>query len=208
MKNLVAAIVLVLVGLSAGVGLNLFPIQTVVHGAPGDPNPALKSVAHDSTLTGDGTPTAPLGVVGGTNGRVRVVDSRGQLVGPLIGDSAVLRRIGDLTFEFGVNQIGFWSGNRLIFYHSATDCSDSRYMDPRRDALVTPSMLFGREELFYPADGRITIVWRAYEEVFYPSSPNLPGRCSQVNPESREVAQVVSQPFPSFGLTPPFHIEF
>ncbi|MBI4479699.1 MAG: hypothetical protein HY651_06720 [Acidobacteria bacterium] len=64
--KLVASVLLILIGFCAGVGMNLLPIigpmTGTVQGAPGDPNPALKSVAHDATLAGDGTSSAPLGV--------------------------------------------------------------------------------------------------------------------------------------------------
>lgn len=85
MKNLVASTILVLCGLCAGVGLSLLPIQTVVHGAPGEPNPALKHVEHDATLTGDGTASDPLAVANGANTvpklSAAVPPSEGQVLG-------------------------------------------------------------------------------------------------------------------------------
>jgi len=59
--KVVTGALLVLVGFCAGVGLNF----TAVQGDPGDPHPALKSVAHDRTLAGDGTTSAPLGIANG-----------------------------------------------------------------------------------------------------------------------------------------------
>ena len=61
----IAGALLVLAGFSAGVGWNFFSLSSTVHGATGDPNPALKSVTHDGTLAGDGTTTAPLGIANG-----------------------------------------------------------------------------------------------------------------------------------------------
>ncbi|MBI3933409.1 MAG: hypothetical protein HY316_01875 [Acidobacteria bacterium] len=67
--KLIASVLLILIGFCAGVGMNLLPVNTplntIVRGAPGDPNPALKRVAHDATLAGDGTATAPLGIANG-----------------------------------------------------------------------------------------------------------------------------------------------
>ena len=61
----VAGVLLVLAGFSAGVGWTVFSWSSTVHGATGDPNPALKSVAHDATLSGDGTVVSPIEVANG-----------------------------------------------------------------------------------------------------------------------------------------------
>src|SRR5689334_738549 len=93
-QNLVAAIVFV-------------GLCTVLLGAPGEPNPALKSVAHDATLTGDGTLASPLGVANPGSGGVRVVDSTGHLVGPLVSSNFALRRVNSENFLLYVGRSGF-----------------------------------------------------------------------------------------------------
>src|SRR5690348_9144637 len=111
-QNLVAAVVFV-------------GLCTVLLGAPGEPNPALKSVAHDATLLGDGTTNAPLGVANPSNS-VRIVDSRGQLVGPFIGlgmgsTNETVRRIGENVFIIPVGPNGFQSSFQVEFLHTTSD---------------------------------------------------------------------------------------
>src|SRR5215475_5303750 len=97
-------------------------------GAPGEPNPALKSVAHDATLTGDGTLAAPLGVLN-SNGGVHVVDSIGQSVGPLIVNSIIppttfaLRQINNSSLLLGLGADGFARPLTFVFYHTSSDCT-------------------------------------------------------------------------------------
>src|SRR5262249_32312884 len=76
---------LVLMGFCAGVGLNLLPIRSVVHSAPGDPNPALKSVTHDSTLSGNGTDSSPLGIANGGVSAVKLSTSATPTAGQILG---------------------------------------------------------------------------------------------------------------------------
>ena len=63
--NLFAGVLFVLVGFCAGVGFNLLSTRIEAQGRPEPPPAALKSVEHDATLTGDGTPVAPLGIANG-----------------------------------------------------------------------------------------------------------------------------------------------
>jgi hypothetical protein len=63
--NRFTGVLLILLGFCAGVALNLLPINTIVHGASDNSLPALKSVAHNATLAGDGTAAAPLGIANG-----------------------------------------------------------------------------------------------------------------------------------------------
>ena len=72
--KLFASVLLIFIGFCAGVGMNLLPLSAVVNGAPGDPNPALKSVAHDATLAGDGTSSAPLGIANGGVGTAQLAN--------------------------------------------------------------------------------------------------------------------------------------
>lgn len=165
--NLFTGALLALVGFCAGVAFNVSPIGAIAQRAPETPPAALKSVAHDSTLTGDGTMTVPLGIASGgvrtgqlataavtapklsaadpptlgqvlgSNGAnlawqnppvggVRVVDSRGQVVGPLV-LSNVLRQVGSFTFLLHISGNGFDTGGSVVFYHAASNCSDPRY---------------------------------------------------------------------------------
>jgi hypothetical protein len=59
LSRALAGAMFILIGLSVGIGLNLgrFPFSVI-----GAPNPPLTSVAHDTTLTGTGMASAPLGV--------------------------------------------------------------------------------------------------------------------------------------------------
>lgn len=84
--KLVASVLLLLVGFCAGVGMNLLPVSRVVHGAPGDPNPALKRVEHDATLTGDGTASAPLVVADGGIGTAQLAN--GAVTAPKLSAAA------------------------------------------------------------------------------------------------------------------------
>ena len=63
--NLFTPVLFVLVGFCAGVAFNFVPINTAAQGVSEAPPAALKSVAHDATLAGDGTKTAPLGIANG-----------------------------------------------------------------------------------------------------------------------------------------------
>jgi hypothetical protein len=73
---------LVFAGFCAGVGLNF----NSVHSAPGDPNPALKSVAHNATLAGDGTMTAPLAIANAGVGTAQLAN--GGVSAPKLSTSA------------------------------------------------------------------------------------------------------------------------
>ena len=73
--KLVTSALLVLLGFCAGVGLNFAKMSATVQGASGPPEPppaALKSVAHNATLAGDGTTTTPLGIANGGVGTPQV----------------------------------------------------------------------------------------------------------------------------------------
>jgi len=140
--KLVASVLFILIGFCAGVGMNLFPISATVHGAPGDPNPALKSVAHDATLAGDGTVSAPLGVANGAISAPKLSaaapPSLGQILGfnganlawqdaavggvrvvdsmgqvvGLVTPFGVLRRVNGLTLPLSVTPRGFFGSQQ------------------------------------------------------------------------------------------------
>ena len=99
-QNLLASVLFILAGVSAGVGLNFLPINTVVQGAPGDPNPALKSVAHDATLTGDGTESKLLGIA---TGGVATRHLANSAVTPLKLDTPALPDAGQVLGFNGAN---------------------------------------------------------------------------------------------------------
>ncbi|MBI2818764.1 MAG: hypothetical protein HYX73_02190 [Acidobacteria bacterium] len=130
-SKLIASVLLLLAGFSAGVGMNLLPMRAVVNSAPGDPNPALKSVEHDATLAGDGTASEPLGVANGAISAPKLSaatpPSEGQVLGfnganlawqnPNVGGVTVVDSIGQevgplvtvSTLLLRVNGFTFWT---------------------------------------------------------------------------------------------------
>ncbi|MBI3933287.1 MAG: hypothetical protein HY316_01260 [Acidobacteria bacterium] len=238
--KLIASVLLILIGFCAGVGMSLLPVETIVRGAPGDPNPALKSVAHDATLAGDGTSSAPLAIANrgvtapklsaatppsegqllgfnGANlawqdapvGGVRVVDSLGQVVGPLVQSNLVLRQIGPVPVQIRVSPEGIVRSDfQVAFVHVTSDCSGPRYFaqepaDPWRRSHVHGA------EVFYAAHPLEEITMRSLEVVDGSSDPNQPGRCSPENPPFALSAGALTKfDLSTLGLVPPFHLEF
>jgi hypothetical protein len=235
--KLIASVLFILLGFCAGAGMNLLPrtfflMTGTVHGAPGDPNPALKSVAHDRTLAGDGTASAPLGIANGgvsapklspaappsagqllgfnganlawqdaTVGGVRVVDSLGQLVGPLIGYSSALRKVGNSTFAIQVVPSGFPDNGAFQYSYTSPDCSGTQYLQVSRPELITPSRQSGSvlEYVTGPFE-RVTI--NSYET----STPTF---CQHFpNNDTNIYGRGATFDLSTLGLVPPFHLEF
>jgi hypothetical protein len=186
---------------------------TVLLGAPGEPNPALKSVVHDATLTGDGTAAAPLRVVG-TNGGGRVVDSLGHLVGPLIVAPSsdvtfTAQKLGS-HFSFVRTRVdGFPpDGPTSVLYHTTVDCSGPRYMQHQENLLVRESRNIGGT-VFYPADPIQQLTLRSAEQFMPNSNTALPGLCMPLNPQLNFSAGIAeSLDLSTLGFVPPFHLEF
>lgn len=183
---------------------------TVLLGAPGEPNPALKSVAHDGTLTGDGTSAMPLGVAGGEiSSGVRVVDSADRLVGPAIyGDEWILLRTKGLIFMVSVSPAGFQTPQTtLTFFHATPDCSGVQYLGVgsgfRRSSQNNTTKLFHAAEPFE----RITV--RAYEHTDL-VDPSRRISCEPLGPSSFStlVGSPTNLQFSALGFVPPFRLEF
>ena len=84
--NLFTGVLLALVGFCVGVAFNFGPMNTAAQGVSESPPAALKSVAHDATLAGDGTKTAPLGIA---NGGVRTPQlANGAVTAPKLSPAA------------------------------------------------------------------------------------------------------------------------
>ena len=248
--NRLTAVLFVLVGFCAGVAFNFIPITTAAQGPPETPPAALKSVAHDATLAGNGTTAAPLGIASagvrtgqlangavtapklsaaapptagqvlGFNcaylawqnapvGGVRVVDSRGQDVGPFeqsIGGSFALRRITGFTFALSITKSGFVSGF-VNFFHMTSDCSGDRFVieDGARLVRIAPQI---NGKLIYAADPLQQITANSLETVTPPADLNMPGHCSRLNPTPELAGLVTTFDLSTLGLVPPFHLEF
>ncbi|OFV99761.1 MAG: hypothetical protein A3H28_07585 [Acidobacteria bacterium RIFCSPLOWO2_02_FULL_61_28] len=245
--NLFAGVLFVLVGFCAGVAFNFIPITTAAQGPPEPPPAALKSVAHDATLKGDGTPALPLGIANGgvgtvqlANGAVtapklsaapgpsagqvlgfnganlawqnvpvgigRIVDSRGQVVGPFFGFSGVIRQMAGFTFGLGISPTGFGSGN-VNFYHTTSDCSETRFLADGGNSFTKGGAVIDGI-LFYAIEPLQQITANSFEQILPGDNPNQPGRCFRLNPTPTLVGLVATFDLSTLGLVPPFHLEF
>ena len=141
-------------------------------------------------------------------GGVRVVDSRGQLVGPYVG--GVLRKIGGLTFAISVMNNGFYQGGfSYTFYHTTPDCSGPRYLAVFAPSLIRGSITYGTT-LFYAADPLQEITFMARENV---SSREVPdpsrrGICLPIDPETLSAGLVATFDLSTLRLIPPFRLQF
>ena len=204
------------------------------------PNSALKSVTHNATLTGDGTTTAPLGIANGgvtapkiaaaspapgqllsfngtglawqapAVGGVRVVDSLGHDVGPVIGSGSALRRMGAFTFLLSVDQSGFRSlsipNGGFTFYHTTLDCSGTRYFPASRGTPLIRFLNNNSTQVFFASDPIQELQIRSYEDV---QDPGQPGTCAGAVPGTvLPVGVATSMSLLALGLTPPFRLEF
>ena len=242
--NLVLGVLFVLLGFCAGVVLNVFPINTTVQGAPeppATPPAALKSVAHNATLTGDGTTTTPLGIANGgvtapklsaaaiptagqvlgfnganlawqipPVGGVRVVDSLGHDVGPLVmtaGGPTVSRKLGTFTFLLDVGTNGFIIPLHFPFYHTTSDCSGPRYILIEPNSFWRGSTNIGTQ-LFYAVDPPQQITVNSIEYFTSPTDPNQPGPCQGFGATTFSGGLVATFDLSTLGLVPPFRLQF
>jgi hypothetical protein len=237
--------VLVLAGFCAGMVLNFVPLATIVHGAADNSQPALKTVAHNATLAGDGTTTAPLTIAnagvgtaqlanGGVNasklstsatpspgqvlgfngnlawqnapvGGVRVVDTNGKEVGPLIGSTFALRKVANFTFAIEVVPSGFPDNGPFLYAYTSYDCSGTQYLGMDSTRLITPSRQSGTvlEYLTGPFE-RVTI--NSYEETSYGGNSKF---CIHFpNHDTNIYGRSATFDLSTLNLTPPFHLEF
>jgi hypothetical protein len=139
-------------------------------------------------------------------GGVRVVDSRGQVVGLFVGDTTV-RKVGAQVFELKVDINGFVAGPFLLFYHTTPNCSGPRYIDPGLRLLTITGQSNGII-LFYGAEPVQQITVRSVESVFPPSDPNQPGLCQASGPTPTPAGLPATVDLSALGLVPPFHLEF
>jgi hypothetical protein len=178
---------------------------TVLLGAPGEPNPALKSVAHDATLLGEGTTSSPLGVANPVGGRV--VDSLGHLVGPFFLPNFAVRQIGEETLAIPVGTNGF-RRTVFTFFYVSSDCSGTRYLAEEPDRLVRDSLVAGSRLFYSPAPQQL-LTFRSGEVIRPPADPNQPSPCTTfAGPEMFTASPARSIDLALLGLTPPFHLEF
>jgi len=139
-------------------------------------------------------------------GGVRVVDSRGHEVGPLVvPGGSVLRKVGAFIFQLHVHSDGFGESS-LSSSHTTTDCSGTRYIGDDTSLLYRNSQNT-RTQLFYPADPLQEMTFNSFEQVFPPET-GLPPRCWRTNPETFSAGLVATFDLSTLGLVPPFHLEF
>jgi len=198
------------------------PLKAVAHDATlaGDGTTALPLGIANGAVTAPKLSTAAVPSIGqvlGFNGAnlawqdapvsgARVVDSRGQLVGPLIYVNVVLRKIGDVLVRLGVGKKGYLDNGNQTFYHTTADCSGQRYYID--DDLQTWRNSFNTGTyLVYAADPLQPVAVNSLE--YAPTDPSQSGSCiknANAGTQSLGIATTVS--LSTIGLAPPFHVEF
>jgi hypothetical protein len=182
------ALTILLIGVSPGVLLAAPPTGT----AP------LTSVAHDATLTGNGTSASPLRVAPSTApAALKVVDVNNKLVGLMIDQNTVIRFDAGKALAVPVNASGFLDQEAFLMFES-TDCSGTGYSGVFVDGLFN---LFlgnvGNIRYFAPTTGTTRTI---------NSQGSGPSSCTTVATFSALGDVPVTVDFSLFGLVPPFHM--
>ena len=139
-------------------------------------------------------------------GAARVVDSTGQLVGPLVAVNlpAALRKVGDFTFAIQVVPDGFPDNGALLYSYTSHDCSGTQYLRLGRTQLITPSRQSGT--VLEYVTGPFEMVTINSYETSYPGTPrfciNIPSKDTGIYGRGATID------LSTLGLVPPFHLEF
>ncbi|MBI2817300.1 MAG: hypothetical protein HYX72_10200 [Acidobacteria bacterium] len=237
-RTMLSSAALVLVGFCAAAGLNFLSIGTTVHGAASDAaQPALRTVARDATLKGDGTAALPLGIANGAVTAPKLstaaVPSIGQVLGfnganlawqnaPVggvrVADSkgqivgpftpnAAIMRISNLVFQIGVDESGFRAVVSTPAYHVSSDCSGPRYYADSFTPNLIRNSVTIGTQLVYGASPLQQITFSSVEHLTAPIVSNLQGSCDKVLYTS-SAGVLTTFDLTTLGLTPPFHLEF
>lgn len=138
-------------------------------------------------------------------GGVRVVDNVGQVVGPLVQPTGVLRQIGGFIFLLGVGSDGFHPNGPSGFYHKTPDCSGQRFI-PESGTMLWRIGGNTSTYLFYTADQPQEITVNSIEA--FPANPNQQGPCSRYNPFTVLGGKATWIDRSTLRLETPFHLEF
>lgn len=160
-------------------------------------------------------PAGPEGPAGSATspGGLQVVDSLGQPVGTAIDplNGLVARNVGGDWLLFLAPAAGF-APAPINFFHSAVDCSDSRYLlTTPTQGLVYFALVHG-STLFYTRTVdplmQISVPIHAFEQVGAGQDANLLGTCTPFEGATRSMGVVTAVTDPAFGaLAPPFRIQ-
>ena len=139
----------------------------------------------------------------GATSPLKLVDSNGIIVGPVIDASAVIMTFSGVKFYVGAipSQLIFapFSNNVTRYYESA-DCSGTPYLEVDTQALFRQAFIEDDGNTLRYADPHFEQE-RQIESVLDPSF------VCHAQSFSRRVAPIATQTVSGFGFTPPFHVE-
>ena len=174
-------------------------------------------VAGPTGATGPaGGPAGPTGATGPAGNGLTVYDNNGQTIGTLIGPNTVVLTLNGQAVETGgLSARGFPSSgsSKFTFYHTSTDCSGTRYMDPSQlpvagfvtnaAGMSLPSG-FGTT-LYYPALPPQPVSVASVETFNDGQSLSGPGQCQQI-PPTINIPEGVATTFDVTSFIPPFSV--
>ena len=146
-------------------------------------------------------------------GGVHVVDSLGHDVGPLVDEEDVLVRSGGLVWILPASVGGFVragaNGAAIAYLHTTSDCSGTRYLIVGPPgALVAHAAVFSTQ-LMYAAPPTQQITFHSVEQLVDVDNPDAPTQgCSTGYSNTATVGVRTFVSLSTFGVTPPFHLEF
>ena len=183
---------------------------TRARGATGPTGPAGATGAPGAQgVPGPRGPTGPAGPPGQTpiGGFLDLVDSRGTLMGPDIGQLMVSINGLVVAVQNPINHSGFqpYDTSLFTFIHTSTDCSGPRYL--ASDNFASRLFIFGTTG-YYAATAGMELLSYSYET--FPTGADItqPGHCVSVStPASFPYGPVQTIDMNTLGLVPPFSLE-
>jgi hypothetical protein len=153
-----------------------------------------------------------LGAKGDPGPGVRIIDSDGRPVGPVLDTGVdVAIQAQDRTLRVLVDRTGFPASGS--FDHPSADCSGARYLQTASPFLATATVLGG--VAYYPANDTQQLAINSFE---YPSSPQ--GTCDSGDPSlvggtcchassqgTRDESTVLTFDLSTLGLSAPFSLQ-
>ena len=141
---------------------------------------------------------------GQTGGGLRVVDSLGQEVGPLISSGFAGVKIGNLVAVVNITPDSIQDNAAFLnFFHTSTNCSGTRYLFNSGQIPGPGSVVSGT--LYFPVQPYQQLTINSVELFNQGDDVSQPGQCSQAGPQTGGFGTVGTFTLPTF--TPPLHVE-